>query len=81
MEKENLSLKEIIETVISNGLFKNEEESYFTWQGCDYCSPGLSNTVYDCKGYLTLQEAQEDRDNYYEFKLCGDCLYTLYYGE
>jgi hypothetical protein len=73
--------QQIIEKCINSGLFSYEEEEYFTWDGCDYCADNLGNHVQDCKGYTSLEEAQECQDNYYEFKICPQCLYTLYYGE
>jgi len=42
--------------------------------------------VYTVEGYETLEEAQADGksgrdDNAYTFNLCGQCIYTLTYGE
>jgi len=72
--------RKMIEQVINSGLFSFGEESYFTWHGCDYEGNKLGATVYDCSGYLTLEQAQGGPGNLYEFKLCGECLNTLYYG-
>lgn len=63
----------------------SQDEGYFSWRGCDNtdCPDyGLGNTVYDCQGYKTLQEAQADpKGNLYEFKLCFDCIYEYEYNE
>jgi hypothetical protein len=77
-----LDIKSIIEDVIGSGLFEAEGEPYFSWDGCDYCNGG-GGDITDYKGYRNLEDAQaanrEERE--YEFKLCGECLNTLYYGD
>ena len=63
----------------------SEDESYFTWRGCDNegCEEyGKGADVYDCQGYKTLAEAQADSEgNLYEFALCFSCLYEYSYSE
>jgi hypothetical protein len=81
METRDYSTRELVERCINSGLFDYGDEFYFTWGGCDYCNNGLGNTVTDCKGFMSLEEAQNDKDNYYEFKVCNECLNKLYYGE
>ena len=65
--------------VIGSGLFSASEESYFSHDGCEHCANGLGATVYDVKGYPSLQAAHNG--DLYEFQVCGDCLNSLYYGE
>jgi len=75
-------MQNFIAECISSGLFEAEGEPYFSWDGCDYCNGG-GGDITDYKGYRNLEDAQaanrEERE--YEFKLCGDCLNTLYYGD
>lgn len=73
----------LIEQCISSGLFEVDwNNAFFSWsRGCDRCSEGLGNLVYTIKAYATLEEAQKNPDNYYEFQLCGDCIHNLYYGK
>ena len=71
----NLSTPELIEQVIGSGLFSFDDESYFTWDGCEHCADGLGAEVYDLRGYRNL----EDRE-LYEFHVCGDCINSQYYG-
>ena len=79
MNKE-LTFPKIIRQIISNELFECSEELHFSWDGCDYCSPNIGNTVYSFKGYLDLKESQTTgRDNLYEFQICGECLIQLYF--
>jgi len=72
---------QLIEDVIGSGLFENEGEPYFSWEGCEYCADGLGATVTDFQGYRNLEDAQAGPDKEYEFRLCNECLNTLYYGE
>jgi hypothetical protein len=72
--------KQTILQVIGNGLFSSQDESYFTWDGCDYCCPGLGAQVYDVEGYTDLESARKGKDELIEFKLCGHCLNALYYN-
>ena len=57
------------------------EEGYFSHRGCDNCSSGLGNTVYDCIAFKTLEEAKENKENYYELQLCAECLNLYFNGE
>jgi hypothetical protein len=62
------------------------DEGYFSWGGCDNVDCGshnMGNTVYDCEGYRTHEEAVADKEgsNLYEFKLCFACIYEHEYGE
>jgi len=72
----NLSTPELIEQVIGSGLFAFDDESYFSWQGCEHCANGLGAEVYALRGHRSL----EDRE-LYEFQVCGDCINNQYYGE
>jgi len=45
------------------------EESYFSHSGCDVCSPGLGNNVYDVIGY-----SPEDHEVYEVGQVCHECL-------
>ena len=76
----------LIEQITSSGLYSTiTDEPYFSWQGCDYChartGKRLGNTVYDVKGYATLDDAQNNPGNYYEFRLCGGCLCAIDNGD
>jgi hypothetical protein len=77
-----LSIPDAIKAVITGGLFESDPEPHFSWHGCQHCANGLGNSVYNCRGYLNLEDAQSDsnKDNQLEFELCGDCLNNLYYG-
>lgn len=70
--------KKVYQEIMSNGLWSIEnEEPYFSWHGCDCpdCKgKGLGATVYDVKGYRNILETKNNNDNYYEFRLCGECL-------
>ncbi len=70
----NPTTPELIEQVIGSGLFTFDDESHFTWQGCEHCADGLGAEVYDLRGYRSLEARQ-----LYEFQVCGDCLHSLYY--
>lgn len=63
----------------------NDQESYFSWQGCentDCDQYGKGADVYECEGYKSLAEAQADKEgNLYEFNLCFSCIYEYHYGE
>lgn len=75
-------MKELIEKIIGTGLFSEYDRNEFTSHCCDWCKEGhLAGETYYMKGYTSLDEAKEDKDNYYEFRLCPDCLYKAYYGE
>jgi hypothetical protein len=77
--------KQVMQDIEASGLFSvTNEEPYFSWGGCEHpdCTEkGKGATVYDVKGYRSLAEAQNGNDNYYEFQVCGDCLYRMEYGE
>jgi hypothetical protein len=73
--QKDVSTPELIEQVIGSGLFSFDDEPHFTWQGCKHCADGLGATVYDLRGYRSL----ENRESY-EFQVCGDCINSLYYG-
>ena len=73
--QERLNTPELIEQVIGSGLFSFDDESYFSWQGCEHCADGLGATVYDLQGYRSLEDTE-----LYEFQVCGDCINRLYYG-
>jgi hypothetical protein len=79
-EATELSIPDAIKQVIGSGLFESSESPHFSWHGCDHCANGLGNDVYDCKGYMSLEDAQAGEDNLLEFELCGQCLNDLYYG-
>ena len=74
--QDEVSTQELIEQVIGSGLFSFDDESHFSWEGCERCANGLGATVYDLQGYRSL----EDR-RLYEFQICGDCINSLYYGK
>ena len=80
-----LDLKNIIKDVIGSGLFEEKGEPYFSWSGCDYCGTGQGRGVMvsDYKGFRNLGDAQApNRDEKeYDFRLCGECLNKLYYGD
>ncbi len=65
---------ELIEQVIDSGLFAFDDESHFSWHGCEHCADGLGAEVYDLRGYRSLESRE-----LYEFQVCGDCLHLLYY--
>jgi hypothetical protein len=73
--QERLNTPELIEQVISSGLFSFDDETHFNWQGCEHCADGLGAEVYDLHGYRSL----EDRE-LYEFQVCGDCINNQCYG-
>jgi hypothetical protein len=76
-----ITKKETVETIIRNGIFTTEPEPHFSHLGCDTCpAPRLGATVYSGQGFLNLAAAQTDKDDFYEFQVCGDCLNRLYYG-
>ncbi len=70
----SLSTPELIEQVIGSGLFTFDDESHFAWQSCEHCANGLGAEVYHLRGYRSLE-----RWEMYEFQICGDCIYSLYY--
>lgn len=72
--------REVIEEVISSGLFSDDEHAYFSRLGCDYCASGLGQTVYDVHGYRNLEDAHRSSEQF-EFQLCAECLCNLYYGK
>jgi hypothetical protein len=60
----------------------DSDEGHFSWRGCEICSPGIGNTVFDCLAYRSLAEAKADpKGNLYELRLCWDCIYEHAYGE
>lgn len=69
------STPQLIEQVIGSGLFSFDDESHFSWQGCEHCANGLGANVYDLQGFRSL----EDR-TLHEFEICSDCINSLYYG-
>jgi len=73
--QEHLSAPELIEQIISSGLFSLDDEPHFSRQGCEHCADGLGATVYDLQGYRSLTDTE-----LYEFQVCGDCIDRLYYG-
>jgi hypothetical protein len=77
--------RRIYSDVMASGLWSTkDDEPYFSREGCDSpdCeSADLAADVYDCKGYRSLEEAQNGNDNYYEFRLCGECLCREANGE
>ena len=73
--QERLNTPELIEHVIGSGLFSFDDESHFSWRGCEHCANGLGAEVYDVRGYRSLDERE-----LYEFQVCGDCISCLYCG-
>jgi len=73
--QQEVNTPDLIEQVIGSGLFSFVDESYFRRQGCEHCADGLGAEVYDLRGYRSL----EDRE-LHEFHVCGDCIYSQYYG-
>ena len=81
IEGEEMKTKTLIEKCVGSGLFSEIDENsegYFTHSGCDYCRAKtgkiLGNTVKDYKAYTTLKSAQRNKNNYYTFKICNECL-------
>jgi len=74
--RQDVSTPELIEQVIGSGLFSFDDEPHFSWRGCEHCADGLGATVYDLQGYRSLEDRQ-----LYEFRVCGDCVNSLYYGK
>jgi hypothetical protein len=74
-----ISNREAIELCITSGLFSVDGEEYFSSQGCQYCNPSLPGTVSDCDGFVSLADAR--MGNLRQFRICGECLNSLYYGE
>jgi len=75
---------ELYDKITGAGLFAcQDNEPYFSWSGCDYCrartGKTLGNSVHDCKGFISLEDAKIDND--YEFKLCGGCLCAIANGD
>lgn len=74
---------EIIEKAFNLGLYEISEERFFDWRGCHACNVQagkmLGNTVHDVVGFTSLQDCIEK--NGYEFRLCGECICELIYGE
>ena len=75
-------MQDFIADCIGSGLYEEVGDSYFSWQGCDYCKGG-GGDVTDFKGYRNLTDAQApNREELeYEFQLCNECLNKLVYGE
>jgi hypothetical protein len=73
--QETPSTPELIEQVIGSGIFSFDDEPYFSWRGCEHCADGLGATVYDPRGFRSLEDSE-----LYEFRLCGACIDRLYYG-
>ena len=71
---ESVNTPELIDQVISSGLFTFDDESHFSRQGCEHCANGLGAEVYDVRGYRSLDERE-----LYEFQVCSDCISCLYY--
>ena len=69
------STPELIEQVISSGLFSFDDEPHFSWQGCEHCADGLGANVYDLEGRRSLEDME-----LFDFQVCGDCINRLYYG-
>jgi hypothetical protein len=72
--QEHLSAPELIEQIISSGLFSLDDEPHFSWQGCEHCADGLGATVYDLQGRRSLEDTES-----FDFQVCGDCINRLYY--
>lgn len=72
-----LTTKKVIEKCFESGLVSFGDTAYFTWRGCDYCNGGKGADVYDCQGAISLLSGNEQ----YDFRLCGECINDLYYGE
>jgi hypothetical protein len=66
----------IAQQCIASGLFSVGDEGFFS--RCDHCNQ--HNTVYACDGFTSLANAQSGSEPE-QFKVCGDCLNTLYYGK
>jgi len=73
--QEPSSAPELIEQVISSGLFSFNDEPHFSWQGCEHCADGLGATVYDLEGCRSLEDTES-----FNFQVCGACINRLYYG-
>lgn len=55
-------------------------ESYFSYAGCDNCNSGLGCDVYDCKAWFWTDEGNRKSD-YYEVKICNSCLCAYHNGD
>ena len=77
--------KRVMKDIEASGLYSlTYDFPYFSWHGCDHpeCEEkGKGATVYDMKGYRCLDDAQNNNDNYYEFRLCEYCLNLMCNGE
>ena len=73
--QDDVSTPELIEQVIGSGLFSFDDETHFSWRGCEYCANGLGATVFDLQGCRSLEDTES-----YNFQVCGDCINRLYYG-
>lgn len=55
--------------VMSSGLWTSEDESHFSWSGCDVCENEQGSTVYTINGYISPGSRKS-----YTFDCCENCL-------
>jgi hypothetical protein len=76
MQIDKFMEREGINTMNSINSSQDVDEPYFSHSGCEVCSTGLGNNVYDCHGYNpTTKKIQAG------YRVCFDCLYEYEYGE
>lgn len=51
-------------------------EAYFSWNGCDCCQTGLGTSVYDCNGYNPKTKQVIELG-----AVCHDCICYFYNGD
>lgn len=74
--KTDIESQSMYEHILNGGLYNTQQdEPYFSHDGCSICNDGMGNDVYDVKGFASLYDAQHDPDGgYYEFQICHECL-------
>ncbi len=68
---------------MASGLWSLQGNAHLfcSWQGCDApdCAANVSGSRkgangYDVKGYRNLEDARNNNDSYYEFRMCAECV-------
>lgn len=79
----NKILERIAEHEIKYGItsINNEQDPYFDHGGCEICSPGLGNEVYDAECIKHEDIGAGKSNEVYEYKVCGACINVIYNGD
>jgi len=64
--------------IIAISKVNEDDEPYFSYEGCENCGNGLGNDVEDYKAVTSFQHSKDD---YYEIKLCAMCLCAYHNGD